>query len=238
MDLHNRAVRPLVPSVHLHTRFNCITELRKLSNDLFHHTGFAHMCHLLNHTDCLADRVGIVGDLQMREMLADLLGHLLWSETHGGDVVGTQGQLALWGLHELYRGTVAVRDMHHGKTCVGAQVALMVTCAESIVEDLNSVVCEESGTECLVTFCRGFCLISVIQTGMQFMQYLLFLLQGLYWPISHLGTVGSGNLDRIYDGDTKEMDNENIEMPENHAKTKKVLKCTSCTTCTCIVCFL
>lgn len=79
-------------------------------------------------------------------MLADFLGHLLWSEAHGGDVVGAQGQLALWSLHELHCGAVAVRDMHHGETCFGTQVALVVTCAESIVEDLNGVVCEERGT--------------------------------------------------------------------------------------------
>lgn len=101
-------------------------------------------------TDGLADRVGIVGDLQVREVLADFLGHLLWSEAHGGDVVGTQGQLALWGLHELYRGTMAVGDMHHGKASVGAQVALMVTCAESVVEDLNGIVCEDRGHKRLV----------------------------------------------------------------------------------------
>lgn len=82
-------------------------------------------------------------------MLADFLGHLFWSEAHGSDVVGTQGQLALWSLHELYCGTVAVRDMHHGKTSVGAQVALMVTCAESVVEDLNGIVCKNRGAECL-----------------------------------------------------------------------------------------
>lgn len=40
--------------------------------------------------------------------------------------------------------------MHHGKTGVGSQVALMVTCAESIMEDLNSVVCEDRGPEHLV----------------------------------------------------------------------------------------
>lgn len=99
--------------------------------------------HTLSHTNGLANRVRIVGDLQVRQMLADFLGHLLWSETHGSNVVGAQGQLALWGLHELYRGTVAVGDMHHGKTSVGSQVALVVTCAESIVEDLNRIVCEE-----------------------------------------------------------------------------------------------
>lgn len=75
-------------------------------------------------------------------MLVDLLGQFLWSEAHGGDVVGTQRQLAFWCLHELYCGTVAVRDMHHGKAGVGTQVALMVPCAESIMEDLNGIVCE------------------------------------------------------------------------------------------------
>ncbi|TNN83131.1 hypothetical protein EYF80_006738 [Liparis tanakae] len=74
-------------------------------------------------------------------MLADFLRHLFWSEAHGGDVVGTQRQLALGSLHELYGGAVAVRDVHHGKAGVGTQVALVVTRGESIVEDLNGVVC-------------------------------------------------------------------------------------------------
>lgn len=106
--------------------------------------------HTLSHTDGLANRVRIVGDLQMRQMLADFLGHLLWSEAHGSDIVRAQGQLALWSLHEFYCGTVAVRDMHHGKTGVGSQVALVMTCAESIVEDLNRVVCEERNPKSLV----------------------------------------------------------------------------------------
>lgn len=79
-------------------------------------------------------------------MLADFLGHLFWSEAHGGNVVRTQGELAFWSLHELYRGAVAVRDMHHGKACFRTQVALMVTCAESVMEDLNCIVCEDRGS--------------------------------------------------------------------------------------------
>lgn len=119
-----------------------------IAEDVSSHTGFVcrcvyHVC--LSRTDGLADRVGIVGDLEVREMLADFLRHLLWSEAHGGDVVGAQRQLALWGLHELYCGTVAVRDVHHGKTGVRTQVALVVTRAESVVEDLNCVVCEDRG---------------------------------------------------------------------------------------------
>lgn len=78
-------------------------------------------------------------------MLADFLGHLLRGEAHGGDVVGAQGELALRRLHELHCGAVAVGDVHHGKTRFGTQVALVVTRAESIVEDLNRIVCEERG---------------------------------------------------------------------------------------------
>lgn len=77
----------------------------------------------------------------MREMLADFLSHLRWREAHGSDVVGAQGQLAVRSLHELHCGAVTVGDMHHGKTGVGAQVALMVTCAKCVVEDLNGIVC-------------------------------------------------------------------------------------------------
>ena len=95
----------------------------------------AYVSSALSRTNGLADRVGIVGDFEVRKVLADFLGHLLWSEAHGCDVVGTEGQLALWSLHELYCGTVTVGDMHHGKTGVRTQVALMVTCAESIMED-------------------------------------------------------------------------------------------------------
>lgn len=102
-----------------------------------------------SRTNGLADRVGIVGDLEVREMLADFLGHLFWGEAHCGDVVGAQGELALWSLHELHCGTVAVRDMHHGKARFGTQVALMVTGAESVVEDLNCIVCEDRGPESL-----------------------------------------------------------------------------------------
>lgn len=83
-------------------------------------------------------------------MLANFLGHLLRCEAHGGYVVSAQRQLALWSLHKLYRGPVAVRDMHHGKTGVRSQVALMVTCAESIVEDLNCIVCNNIRPKILV----------------------------------------------------------------------------------------
>lgn len=105
---------------------------------------------MLSRTNGLTDRVRIVGDFEVRKVLADFLGHLFWSEAHGCDVVGAQRQLALWSLHELYCGTVAVRDMHHGKTGVRTQVALMVTCAQSIMEDLNCIVCENKGPEGLV----------------------------------------------------------------------------------------
>lgn len=73
-------------------------------------------------------------------MLAYLLRHFLWSEAHGSYVVGTQGELALGSLHELHCCAVAVGDVHHGKTCFGTQVALVVACAQSIVEDLNRIV--------------------------------------------------------------------------------------------------
>lgn len=96
-------------------------------------------------TDLLPGKVGFVGDLEVRDMLADFSRHLFWSEAHGGDVVGTQRQLALGSLHELYGGAVAVRDVHHGKAGVGTQVALVVTRGESIVEDLNGVVCGVGG---------------------------------------------------------------------------------------------
>lgn len=141
------------------------------------HTGFICIPRVSSLTDGLADRVGIVGDLQVREVLADFLGHLLWGEAHGSDVVGTQGQLALWGLHELYRGTMAVGDMHHGKASVGTQVALVVTCAERVVEDLNGVVCEHRGHMSLV---RNVDLIIVNLCGASrrpVVEYLLFLLQ-------------------------------------------------------------
>ncbi len=102
---------------------------------------------VLSHTDGLTDRVGIVGDLEVRQMLPNFLGHLFRGEAHGGDIVGAQGQLALWSLHELYCGTVAVGNVHHWKTGVRTQIALMVACAESVVEDLNGIVCEEEGPE-------------------------------------------------------------------------------------------
>lgn len=91
-------------------------------------------------TNGLSDRICLVGDLEVREVFAYFLCHLFWSETHGGDVVSSERQLALRGLHEFHGGTVAVRDVHHGKAGVGAQVALVLTCAERIVEDLNRVV--------------------------------------------------------------------------------------------------
>lgn len=42
------------------------------------------------HTNGLADSVRIVGDLEVREMLADFLGHLFRGEAHGSYVVGAQ----------------------------------------------------------------------------------------------------------------------------------------------------
>lgn len=72
-----------------------------------------------SHTNGLPDCIQIVGDLEVREVLANFLRHFLRSEAHGSYVVGTQGELALWSLHELHCCPVAVRDMHHGKTCFG-----------------------------------------------------------------------------------------------------------------------
>lgn len=106
-------------------------------------------------TDGLADRVRVVGDLEVRQVLADLLGHLFRGEAHGSDVVCAQGQLAFWSLHELHRGTVAVTDMHHGKTGVWAQVALMVTRAEGIVEDLDCIVYRRGELESLEAIMFG-----------------------------------------------------------------------------------
>ena len=37
----------------------------------------------------------------------------------------------------------AVVDVHHRKTCVGSQVALVVAGRQRVVEDSNCVVCEE-----------------------------------------------------------------------------------------------
>lgn len=48
------------------------------------------MTLVLVHTNCLAHRIWIVGDLKVREVFADLLGHLLWGEAHGRYVVGAQ----------------------------------------------------------------------------------------------------------------------------------------------------
>lgn len=49
------------------------------------------------------------------------------------------------------------------------------------------------------------------------MQYLLFLLLELCWPIWHLGNVGNGSQDHIYDGDTKEKDAKNIDVSQSYA---------------------
>lgn len=105
---------------------------------------------LLNHTDSLAHRVRVVGNLEVREMFADFLCHLLRSEAHCSNVICPQRQLALRSLHELQCSTVAVRDVHHGKAGVRTQVALMVTGAESIMEDLYCVVCKGRGMGCSV----------------------------------------------------------------------------------------
>lgn len=81
-------------------------------------------------------------------MLANFLGHLFRREAHSCDVVGTQGQLAFWRLHELYRGAVAIRDVHHGKARFRTQVTLVVARAESVVEDLNCIICKDKGSKC------------------------------------------------------------------------------------------
>lgn len=65
-------------------------------------------------TNVLADRVWFVGDLQVRKVFADLLHHLFGREANGGNVVGAQMKLIFRSLHELDRGPVAVRDVHHG----------------------------------------------------------------------------------------------------------------------------
>lgn len=96
-------------------------------------------------TNALADYIRIVGDLEVRQMLADFLGHLLGREAHGCNVVGPQRQLALWRLHELHRGAVAVGDVHHGQARFGTQVTLVVARAESVVEDLNCIICGDKG---------------------------------------------------------------------------------------------
>lgn len=107
-----------------------------------------------SHTNGLPDCIQVVGDLEVRQVFAYFLRHFLWSEAHGSYVVGAQGELALWSLHELQCCAVAVRDVHHGKTCFGAQVALVVACAQSIVEDLDRIVC--------VSTERGECMVSAV----------------------------------------------------------------------------
>lgn len=72
-----------------------------------------------SHTNGLPDCIQVVGDLEVRQVLANFLRHFLWGEAHGSYVVGTQGELALWSLHELHGCAVAVRDVHHGKACFG-----------------------------------------------------------------------------------------------------------------------
>lgn len=99
-------------------------------------------------TNALADYIRIVGDLEVRQMLADFLGHLLGREAHGCNVVGAQRQLALGRLHELHCGAVAVGDVHHGEARFGTQVTLVVARGESVVEDLNCVICGDKGIKC------------------------------------------------------------------------------------------
>lgn len=109
-------------------------------------------------TNALADYIRIVGDLEVRQMLADFLGHLLGREAHGCNVVGPQRQLALWRLHELHRCAVAVGDVHHGEARFGTQVTLVVARAESIVEDLNCIICGDKGVKCSYwAGCAGSC---------------------------------------------------------------------------------
>lgn len=76
----------------------------------------------------------------MRKVFADLLRHLLGCEANGCDVVGAQNELTFRSLHELDSGPVAVGDVHHGKACLWAQIALMVASAESIVENLDRII--------------------------------------------------------------------------------------------------
>lgn len=94
----------------------------------------------------------------------------------------------------------------------------MVAFAQSIVEDLNRIVCEdrEKQVHCLYNYAG--CMES---EWTQATQYLLSLLQELCWPISHLGNVGNGNQDHICDGDTRETDAKNIEVSQIHANYKK-----------------
>lgn len=99
-------------------------------------------------TNALTDHIRFVGDLEVRQVLADFLGHLFGREAHGCNVVGSQGQPVFWRLHELHRGAVAIGDVHHGEARFGAQVTLVVARAESIMENLNRIICRDKGRKC------------------------------------------------------------------------------------------
>lgn len=94
----------------------------------------------LASTDVLADWVWFVGDPQVGKVFADFLCHLLGGEADGGDVVGAQVELTFRCLHELDSGPVAVGDVHHGQAGLGAQVALVVSGIESVMENLDRIV--------------------------------------------------------------------------------------------------
>lgn len=94
----------------------------------------------------------------------------------------------------------------------------MVACAQSIMEDLNRVVCENREKRVHRLYIHAGCMES---EWTRVTLYLLSHLPGLCWLISHLGNVGNGNRDHICDGDTGETDAKNIEMSQIHANDRK-----------------
>ena len=94
--------------------------------------------------------IRLVVDGEVRHVLLDVLGNLSRSEGHSSDVVHTLSQLAAISLDELQSSTQTIGHVHHGQRSIGAQEASVVVMLDSLIEDINSIICGTTARQSLV----------------------------------------------------------------------------------------
>ena len=77
-------------------------------------------------------------------MISHLFKYFLGSEAHGVQVEGSGGELLSWGHHVLDGPPQTVVNVHHGQPGVRSEVALVLLAGQSVVENLDCVVCGSS----------------------------------------------------------------------------------------------
>jgi len=78
--------------------------------------------------------------LKIRDSFSDFVSNFCRGEGNSGDIVSPQGQGVGGTVHELHDRAEAVVDVHHGKACLRAQVAGVVTLFKGLVEYVDCVV--------------------------------------------------------------------------------------------------